>query len=764
MEEVLGDQGHTLSLFLDTEEALRRHRKDPFPFVVVDTVLGGSDCLEVCRTVRRTPLGEDAFIMAVTSEQRPAELMAVVDGVVDDFLQYPCDATEAEARFLLAERRLERRRNRRLAIKGPLDEVDLGELLFRNVEAGCVLLQSILGADGAIKDFTVVDVNPAFESLAQINKPLLTDKPISEVFPAVGPQWIEKAAKAAQGEPLRFDLQFPRTSKHFKVSCFGAKPGFVIATCIETTDYHRAREALSHSEKRLRHTLDALPDIVYELTLDGTIVYANQSASDHLDIPLDEVGRLTLDDLLPREDREKALSLMADMMVTGHTRTRSRYNLLKPDGSLVPVEAHAILIERENGRPSVLGIARDITERLKREDERKRLDSQIQKTQRLQSLRVLAGGLAHDFNNLLVVVLGNAAMAKNDLPDVSPLRKHLERVEAAARRAAGLTEQMLAYAGQGQTANEAVDLSVTVEEMSKLLGVSLTRGQEIVWESDGTQPQIQGDPGQIRQLLMNLVTNAAEASESRDAKITIKTGTTELQRKELATTYVDDGLPAGSYAYLEIRDKGCGMDEATKARMFEPFFTTKFTGRGLGLAASLGILRSHGGAVRVDSAPGEGTRITVYLPSIQPGYALPAMEGHAGRIQKSSGGGTVLVVEDQQPVLDIAKEILQSAGYQVLTAMNGREGLEVLKQKDHSISVVLLDLLMPHMDGEETLQRMLELRPDLPIVVSSGYSHKEAAHRFAVEGLADYIKKPYDPATLLSKIDGVANQNMNRRG
>ncbi len=758
-ETLFKNQGYSSVCTHSEKEALGLHRRNPFGLVALDITDMQEDMLVFSKKLRTVPLGEDTYFLAVTSGDNVTEIMSAVECFADDFIRHPCDESEAEARLVLAEKRIQQRCA--LRRKNPMATLDIAKTVFPHAQTGCVMLESIRDSEGEIRDFQVNDVNIAFESAIGLRKNLVVGQCVSEIFPDIGSTLVKHATNATTGKVIRFKLDYKRLDKHFDVSFFCSDPDRVFVSFLETTDIHLAEEALRNSEKRFQQTLDALPDIVYELAMDGTIVYANSSASESLQIPLSKIGDMSINDILSKEDQEFAFENMAEMIETGKPKTGHRYNLLKADGTNLPVEAHAILIERENRTPTVLGIARDITERLDREQERLRLEEQIRKTQRLQSLKVLAGGLAHDFNNLLVVILGNAALAKTEMRADSRSFKHLQRIETAARRAAGLTDQMLAYAGKGQTSMEPVDLGKTVEEMSRLLQVSMTQGQEIDWQSDGTTPFIKADPTQIRQIVINLIINAAEAGTLEDSNIYVRTGSVFMSREDLASTYVDDGLSDGMYSYLQIRDTGCGMDNSIKNRMFEPFFTTKFTGRGMGLAAVLGIIRSHKGAVSVETEPEKGTMVTVYFPQIVKPISRP-VPAFKEKQTVERGWGTILVVEYQKNVMEVAREILESAGYRVLTAINSREGIRTLEQNNESITAVLLDLLIPQRDGDETLQRMIELKPDLPIILSGGYTYKEAMNRFSVKASAGYIKKPYDPETLLSAVSEAAASNQNR--
>jgi PAS domain S-box-containing protein len=377
----------------------------------------------------------------------------------------------------------------------------------------------------------------------------------------------------------------------------------------------------------------------------------------------------------------------------------------------------------------VLGAMQDITER-------KRTEEAMFHAQKLESLGVLAGGLAHDFNNLLMAIIGNAELALFDLPPASPARPSLAEIETAARRAADLTSQMLAYAGKGRFVLQRVDLNTAIKEMAHLIQAATPKGVTLDYRLAPTLSQIEADPAQIGQVLMNLLVNAAEAIGEEAGTITVTTGTIEADRAYLDETYLAPDLPTGTYAWIEVSDTGCGMSPVTQRKIFEPFFTTKFTGRGLGLAAVLGIVRGHRGALQVQSAPGRGTTFRVLFP------ALPA-EAAARRSR-----GTVLVVIDEEAVRTVTTRMLERLGFAVLTATDGQTGIETFQAHAAEIDCTLLDMTMARMSVEEIVAALQGIRSDAAVLLISSYSEQEMRQRFGAIGLAGFLQKPYSPAEL----------------
>ena len=390
----------------------------------------------------------------------------------------------------------------------------------------------------------------------------------------------------------------------------------------------------------------------------------------------------------------------------------------------------------------------DITERVKGEAERRAVEAQIQHAQKLESLGVLAGGIAHDFNNLLMVIQGNAELVLPVLPEEAPERERIASIHTASQRAAELCRQMLAYAGKERFVTERLDLNRVIKEMGELLEVSITKNAVLDYRLASKLPPIAADVTQMRQVVMNLITNASEAIVGDSGVITISTGVLDCDRRYLRQAFgiMEDAI-AGPYVFLEVSDTGSGIAPEIRDRIFDPFFSTKFTGRGLGLAAALGIVRGHKGAISVYSEPGRGTTFKVLLPATA-GETVPepVAEPPAAVVR---GRGTVLVVDDEQDVRSVVKAILDSAGFCVRTANSGLEAVETFRRDADETWCVLLDLVMPNMDAQETLRGLRSIRKAVPVILTSGYSEQEAGERFAGLGLSGFIQKPYRKAELL---------------
>ena len=435
-------------------------------------------------------------------------------------------------------------------------------------------------------------------------------------------------------------------------------------------------------------------------------------------------------------------------------RDELEYRIVRPDGSTRWLRDRSFPVRDENGTVTrVVGIVSDITARRLAADEKAVFDQKIHETQRLESLGVLAGGIAHDFNNLLTGILGYASLSKMQLPPSSEVQTFLTEIETTAVKAADLCKQMLAYSGRGKFIVQLLDLSTLVHETTQLLHLSIAKNVVLRFNLSKDLPPIKADPTQLRQVVMNLVINASEALAEKSGTISLASGLVRVDRDYLATTVLMEPLAVGDYVFLEIADNGSGMTAETKARIFEPFFTTKFTGRGLGLSAVLGIVRSHHGAMKVYSEPGKGTMFKLFFP-IAEGHAAP-LSINAAADSTFRGTGTILVIDDEETVRTVSARLLESMGFKVILANDGLDGLEKYKAHRPEIRLVLMDLTMPHMNGEEAFRHLRAIDPELPILLMSGFNEQEAINRFTGKGLSGFVEKPFRADSLRAKLQSI---------
>ncbi len=441
------------------------------------------------------------------------------------------------------------------------------------------------------------------------------------------------------------------------------------------------------------------------------------------------------------------LRLLFAQAADAHDRARStvcrwKSGYITKSGETLWTNLNASVLREGTENCSFLGIIENITER-------KQVEEQLRESQKLESLGVLAGGIAHDFNNLLTGILGNASLSLELVSSDSPIRPLLKRLVQASERAADLTRQLLAYAGKGRFVLRVINLSTLVQEIGGLVRSSFPAHVRLELQLAAEAPTIEADPSQIQQIVMNLLINAAESiPDDQEGVVTLRTFEFAAGEEDLRGTLPSSQPQPGNYAVIEVVDNGSGIDPSTQARMFEPFFTTKFTGRGLGLSAVLGIVSSYKGLVRVESQRGMGTRFQVLLPTSDKGTRAPAVIAP----KDLRGTGTVLLVDDEPLVLSLARNALERAGYRVLAAAGGLDAVEILEQNRDDVNLVVLDVTMPDMSGEETLGRLKRIRPDLPVVLSTGHSETETAERFAGTPLAGFLQKPYTASQMAERI------------
>jgi PAS domain S-box-containing protein len=541
---------------------------------------------------------------------------------------------------------------------------------------------------------------------------------------------------------------------------------YALLTLEEATERHRAKRALARSRDELRRYREHLEELVAgrttslnqaeqkfrqltEQTTAGIMInrgaeclYANAGVTKICGYTEAELRERTLFDLVRPDHRAVVAERSAARLRGEPAETTFEVPILAKDGTERWAEMSAAVVEYEGGPASIVTCF-DITDR-------KRLERQMLHTQKLESLGVLAGGIAHDFNNLLVSMLGNASLALEELPADSGAQYSVAQIERAAVRAAELTNQLLAYAGKGTLRRESTDLAALVTEMGQLLETAVGRRGTIALGCDPNAPPIEADPGQLRQVVMNLITNAADALGDTGGTISIRTGVTtyagadpDPEGRWIAAT------PApGRYVFLEVADSGSGMDETTRARIFDPFFTTKVTGHGLGLAAVLGIVRGHDGHVAVTSTRDAGSTVRVVMPLVE-----PADPPATGTPESAAGGwrgdGTVLVVDDEPEVIQVAEAMLHRRGFQVLSARDGQEAVDRLRDDTAgAVVLVLLDLTMPNLGGEAAFHALRQVRPAVPIVISTGYHEHAFLEHIQNDPHTGVLPKPYSASQL----------------
>ncbi len=516
-----------------------------------------------------------------------------------------------------------------------------------------------------------------------------------------------------------------------------------VAIILDITERRTNEQALLYTQFSVDNAVDGILRVEH----DGKFSYVNEAACEMSGFPRETLLTMSVFDIDPNFSMEMWPEFWQAVQSTDSQVIESQ--MRRKDGSILPVEIALNFLE-VGGVGRLNASVRDMAERKEAEEERLKLETKVQEAQKLESLGVLAGGIAHDFNNLLVGVLGNAELAMAKLAPTTPAREYLLDIEASAERAADLANQLLAYSGKGKFVVEPIDLSDLVDEIAHLVEVAVSKKAVVKYELERGLPALECDATQVRQVVLNLITNASEAIDEGVGVISITTGKMECDATYLADTFFAEGLREGTYVFVEVADTGSGMDEETQQKIFDPFFTTKFTGRGLGLAAALGIVRGHDGAIKVCSEPGRGTTIKVLFPASE--RAVPKPQVPEAGEATWQGEGTVLLVDDEELVRSVGSRMLTLMGFDVITALDGVEALEIYRKRTDDITLVLLDLAMPRMGGEETFSELRRVNEDVKVILSSGYNEQDSTSKFAGKGLAGFIQKPYRLDSLRQKI------------
>jgi len=630
----------------------------------------------------------------------------------------------------------------------PGELAELRERITEYEQRFCAFSQACSEAMVIHEGARIVDVNPTCTSMFGYRSDDLLGMDIGDLLSSRARASLEQGTEPAEVQEI---LCQRRDGSSFLARVRGVDTTYH-GRPVRVTVFRDVSEEV-HAEQRFRKFFDRVPVYCYMVAPDGTILDANTAALTALGYEKHEiVGRplrvLYAQDALPRA-RELFEKWRREGRLDGEEVT-----ILTKAGDRRAVILSAEAIRDESGEIAhSVSVQVDVTEKKASEEERRRLDRKVQQAQKLESLGVLAGGIAHDFNNLLMGIMGNTELALLKLKPTSPALPLIEKISTAAHRAAELTNQMLAYSGKGQFLIQPIDLSELVEEMTHLLETVVSKRAALRFDFAAELPAVEVDAAQIRQVVMNLLSNASDALGDKNGVITVSTGVIEVDRAYLTEVAMDGEIGEGRYVFVEVSDTGCGMDEATLHRIFDPFFTTKSSGRGLGLAATVGIVRGHRGAIKVYSEEGKGTAIKILLPaSDSRGEIRPVPERDADGWR---GHGLALVVDDDEMVRDAAGAILEEFGFTTVTACDGQEAVELFQERADEVRVVLLDMTMPRMDGIETFLALRRIRPDVKVVLSSGYNEHDATSHLSGKGLAGFVQKPYSPRTLMRIVRGI---------
>ncbi|MBF0542842.1 MAG: response regulator [Candidatus Riflebacteria bacterium] len=405
-------------------------------------------------------------------------------------------------------------------------------------------------------------------------------------------------------------------------------------------------------------------------------------------------------------------------------------------------------------------VIRDITDLKRSSEERRKLEERIMQSRKLESLAKLAGKIAHDFNNILTGIFGYADIAIMALPPNSVIRDYIQKIVVSARNAGNLSKEMLALTGKGKLMIQNLQITDLFKQIKNLLENSVPKNCDLKISFPENLPTINGDFSQIMQAIINLVTNSVEAIGPRDGKISINSGIVDCNRAFLRECQFSEDLQTGKYLFIEVLDSGCGITQEIQQQIFDPFFSTKLVGRGLGLPTVYGIVRGHKGTIKVTSEIGNGTSVKLFFPIIDKGDEIVEKARETAKmIEEWRSYGKILVIEDDDFIRSSIIQILKKVGFTTLDASNGQAGITAFQSHSPDVRLVLLDLTMPDLGGEETFRELKKIKSDVPIILTSGYSEEEATNNFDKKDLADFLQKPYSFDKLISKIKNVLEKH-----
>jgi PAS domain S-box-containing protein len=541
---------------------------------------------------------------------------------------------------------------------------------------------------------------------------------------------------------------------------FAASVADHLSLLIEASRRVRAEAALEQQRAFLRLVIDLNPSFIFAKDREGRFTLVNQAVADAYGSTVEDLVGKTDADFNPNaEEVAHFRRIDLDVLDTGRERFVAEEVLTDAQGRVRYLQTVKRPIVEADGRANqVLGVSTDISERKRAEEERARLEESLRQAQKIESLGLLAGGIAHDFNNLLTVINGYANLLESQTPAGDPRRGKIVEVRKAGERAAGLTRQLLAFGRRQRLEARVFDLRDVLGNLEKMLCRLIGEDVRLVWASGLDVPRVKADPGQIEQVVMNLVINA------RDAMPHGGTITVEVTSAVLDETYAaaHAEVQPGRYAVVAVSDTGVGISPEIQPRIFEPFFTTKEIGKGtgLGLATVYGVVKQSGGHISLYSEPGVGTTFKVYLPAAS---SSGVAESSACDEPAPRGGTeTILLVEDEPQVRELARGILDSQGYRVLACADPRQALDVCDREPGTIDLMLTDVVMPGMNGPELHERLLPHRPRMRVIYMSGYTDCAIVQQGTLTSQTAFIQKPFTPGTLGAKVravlDGVAEE------
>ena len=633
-------------------------------------------------------------------------------------------------------------------------EAELGEYIdkFNDLAEACadiVLYHDLQGNIALINEAGLKFTGYNREEALKANiKDVIPEKYLLQMFER------QKGRKAGYDKRNAYEIEY--ISKHgevipLEVNSIMVKDKGVPCILLLVRDlrlYKQKEKESSENRKKFQNILDSMEDGYYEVDLKGQIVFCNESYCRIIGYSKDEVIGRSYHDSVDAENKKKLFEAFNNVFKTGRTSKILDWEVKRKDGSNRFVEASIDFVKDPDNVPvGFRGLIRDITERRQAEEANKKLEHELRHAQKMEAIGTLAGGIAHDFNNILMNIQGNVSLMMMDIDPTDPYYENLKKIEDSVENAASLTRQILGFARGGKYYIKEMDLNELVEKTSKLFGharkeISMsTKLQENIWS-------VKADQSQIEQVLLNIYVNAWQAMPSGgNLYIAVKNVVID---ETYITTFA---IQLGRYVRMSITDTGAGMDESTRQKVFDPFFTTRGIGKGagLGLAAVYGIVKNHDGFITVYSEQGKGSTFNIYLPACE----IIKDDKKKETDRRIAGTGTILFVDDEEMIIDVGQAILKKLGYNVIVATGGKEAVDVFEKNKDKIDLVILDMIMPDMNGNEVFDRIREINPDVKVMLSSGYALNGQAAGIMDKGCNGFIQKPFNVNKLSVKLSEI---------
>ncbi len=708
----------------------------PPSIVIMDWMMPKLDGLEVIKLIRnweRPGKASSTYIILLTTKNSKQDVVEGLESGANDYITKPYDMDELNARIRVGSQ-----------------VVELQERFYKafTINPTPMLLNRL--NDGA-----VIEVNDSFLFLFEKNRESI----VGNTFETIGLFDSERSVQLVEeltekGTIQNVELQYSLPNGREIIGMFSAETmtiseiPYMISVVNDLTERKRFEQRLKNSEQLLQGIINAIPDRMWVLDKYKRIQFCNKKTKEIYGESI--VGR-HCSEINPSCDEKNCL---IDKTLETGKMAQKPLKLVDQNGE----ERHFLgssnpVVLDDSGKPKlVVEVLRDITDLKKADTERQRFKERLREARRVESMAHMAASIAHDFNNLMTGIIGNVDLIMLDLPAGSSENQILLDIEQAAKRASQLSRQMLAFSGREHLIKQELELNEWLRNTEKQLVANTPEGIETTVEFSSNSLHIEGDDKQLQQMLENLYINAIEAIEEPPGKITISTSMDECRSTFFANTLFQENVKPGRYAVLSIRDDGCGINDAIQDKIFDPFFTTKQTGRGLGLAEVYGTLRGHQGTLRLKSDAGNGAAFEVYLPIHDSASSSSEWSQGSLTIPAEKPKGTILVIDDEMIVLRVVKKSLERFGYRVFAASSGMEGLETFSAKISDIDLVILDLTMPHMGGEETLEELKKIDPEVKVLLASGYAENDLSSIFEDKGATGFLQKPFQVKELVGKI------------